>query len=92
MKCYPSSVEQRDVRGQIERYYLLYKPTSKYLHASFWATEDARVVAAMVAKGRITRARDADELLRRLELEASRQRLTGLREELTGQRERVGSS
>lgn len=50
------------VRQQVDRYLLLYKPTYKYIHADFWATEDARVVDAQVKAGRLTRARDAADL------------------------------
>ena len=50
------------VRTQIDRYVTLYKPTYKYIHADFWSTEDARVVAAQHAAGRLTRARDAADL------------------------------
>ncbi|MDP2316840.1 MAG: hypothetical protein Q8P41_28370 [Pseudomonadota bacterium] len=49
-------------RVQIDRYLTLYKPTYKYLHADFWAAEDARVVAAQHAAGRLKRARDATDL------------------------------
>ncbi len=49
-------------RTQIDRYVTLYKPTYKYLHADFWSVEDARVVAAQHAAGRLTRARDAADL------------------------------
>ncbi|MES2641389.1 MAG: ABC transporter substrate-binding protein [Myxococcota bacterium] len=49
-------------RTQIDRYITLYKPTYKYIHAEFWAAEDARVVAAQHAAGRLKRARDATDL------------------------------
>ncbi len=49
-------------RAQIDRYVTLYKPTYKYLHAGFWSAEDARVVAAQHAAGRLKRARDATDL------------------------------
>ncbi len=49
-------------RAQIDRYVTLYKPTYKYLHADFWAAEDARVVAAQHAAGRLKRNRDATDL------------------------------
>jgi ABC-type nitrate/sulfonate/bicarbonate transport system substrate-binding protein len=49
-------------RTQIDRYITLYKPTYKYIHAGFWAAEDARVVAAQHAAGRLKRARDATDL------------------------------
>ena len=52
------------VRTQIERYVTLYKPTYMYLHPDFWSVEDARVVAAQHAAGRLTRARDAADLRR----------------------------
>lgn len=51
-----------DVRTQIDRYLTLYKPTYKYLNADFWATEDARVVAAQFDAGRLTHKRTAEEL------------------------------
>ncbi|GDX78759.1 hypothetical protein LBMAG42_05700 [Deltaproteobacteria bacterium] len=51
-----------DIRAQIDRYITVYQPTYKYLHADFWATEDARVVAAQFAAGRLTRDRTAEEL------------------------------
>lgn len=50
------------VQTQIERYQTLYKPTFKYVHPEFWSVEDARVVAAQHAAGRLTRARDAADL------------------------------
>lgn len=50
------------VRAQVERYYLLYKPSVRYVHADVWAAEGARVVATMAAKGRMKRARTAEEL------------------------------
>lgn len=50
------------VRAEIDKYITLYKPTYKYIHADFWSTEDARVVAAQHAAGRLTRARDAADL------------------------------
>lgn len=52
------------VRAQIDRYVTLYKPTYKALHAAFWGTEDARIVAAQHAAGRLTRARSAEDLTR----------------------------
>lgn len=51
-----------DVRTQIDRYMTLYKPTYKYLNADFWATEDARVVAAQFDAGRLTHKRSAEDL------------------------------
>ncbi len=53
---------EAQARAQIDRYLLLYKPTYKYLHADFWAAEDARVVASQFAAGRLTRARSAEDL------------------------------
>ncbi|MFZ5482401.1 MAG: ABC transporter substrate-binding protein [Myxococcota bacterium] len=53
---------KEQVRAQIDRYLTVYPPTYKYLHADFWAAEDARVVAAQHAAGRLTRARDAEDL------------------------------
>ncbi len=53
---------QADVRTQIDRYVVAYKPTYKYLDAAFWSAEDARVVAAQFAAGRLSRARDAADL------------------------------
>lgn len=51
-----------DIRAQIDRYITVYQPTYKYIHADFWATEDARVVAAQFAAGRLTRERSAEDL------------------------------
>ena len=53
---------EADIRAQVDRYLLLYKPTYKYLDAAFWSAEDARVVAAQFAAGRLSRARDAADL------------------------------
>ncbi len=52
------------VKAQIERYVTAYDPVFKYPHPAFWAAEDARVVAAQHAAGRLTRARDAADLER----------------------------
>ena len=41
---------------------LRYKPTVTYIHPEFWSAEDARVVAAQHAAGRLTQARTAAEL------------------------------
>jgi len=50
------------IRGQIDRYLTLYKPTYKALHADFWAAEDERVVRSQHEKGRLRRAYTAADL------------------------------